>query len=140
MVAFYHIMAILLPGTILLQNETIDILQRMNLITALKDLCSNMRHNIDDYHEKWYKEAILIAGKHNVLEKVPRICSKQTNSADQPSRTPSEYYKRSFTVPVIGHLDDDLNARFAEKHLKIFDGLFIIPDVMLQCNKKITRY
>ena len=59
-------MAILLPGTILLQNETIDILQRMNLITALKDLCSNMRHNIDDYHEKWYKEAILIAGKQNL--------------------------------------------------------------------------
>ena len=32
-----------------------------------------MRRNIDDYDEKWYKEAILIAGKQNVLEKAPRF-------------------------------------------------------------------
>ena len=63
----------------------------MNLITALKGLCSNMRHNIDDYHEKWYKEAILIAGKQNLLEKAPRLCSRQTNRANQPSITPSDY-------------------------------------------------
>ena len=67
MVAFYHIMTITLPATILLQSETIDILQGMNFITALKGLCSNMWHNIDDYHEKWYKETILISDKQNVL-------------------------------------------------------------------------
>ena len=88
MVVFYHIMAITLPATILLKSETIDILPGMNLITALKDLCSNMWHKIDDYHEKWYKEAILIAGKQNVLEKTLRLCLKQTNTANQPS----EYY------------------------------------------------
>ena len=59
-------------------------------------------------------------GKRNLLEKVPRIYSKQTNRADQPSSTPSEYYKRSFTIPVIGHLEDDLNARFAEKKIENF--------------------
>ena len=50
-------MAITLPTIILLYSETTDILQGMNLITTLKVLCSNIRHNIDDYHEKWYKEA-----------------------------------------------------------------------------------
>ena len=54
----------------------------MNLITALKVLCSNMRHNIDDYHEKWYKVAILIVGKQNILQKAPRLCSKQRNRAN----------------------------------------------------------
>ena len=112
LVVFYHIMAITLPATILLQNEAIDILQEMNLITALKSLCSNMRHNIDDCHEKWCKEAILIAGKQNILEKAPRLSSKPANSANQPSSTPSEYYKRPFTIPVIEHLENDLNARF----------------------------
>ena len=137
MVVFYHIMAITLSATILLQSETIDILQGMNLITALKCLCSNMQHNIDDYHGKWYKEAILIAGKPNVLEKAQRLCSKQTNRANQPSSTPSEYYKRSFTIPVIEHLENDLNARYSEKNLKIFDGLYIMPDGILQCKKKL---
>ena len=48
---FYHIMAITLPAAILLQSEAIDILQGMNLITAVKGLCSNMWRNIEDYHE-----------------------------------------------------------------------------------------
>ena len=116
----------------MLQSETIDILQGMNLITALKGLCSNMRHNIDDYHEKQYKEAILLAGEQNVLEKAPRLCSKQTHRTDQPSSTSSQYYKRSFRIPVIEDLVNNLNARFSEKKLKIFYGLCIIPDVILQ--------
>ena len=95
-----------------------------------------MRHYTDDYHEKWYKEAILIAGKQNVLEKTPRLCSKQTNRENQPSNAPSKYYKRSFTNPVIEHLENDLDARFSEIKMKIFDGLYIIPDVILQCKKK----
>ena len=93
-VVFYYIMAIALPATILLQTETVDILQEMNLITALKDLCSNMLHNIDDYHQKWYKGVILIAGKQNVLEKNPRLCSKVISRTNQPSSNPSEYYKK----------------------------------------------
>ena len=40
-----------------------NILHGMNWITVLKCVCFNKWHNIDDYHEKWYKEAILIAGK-----------------------------------------------------------------------------
>ena len=35
----------------------------------------------------------------------------------------TKYYKRSFTIPVIELLENDLNARFSEKNLKIFDGL-----------------
>ena len=116
MVVFYHIMAITLPATILLQSETIDILQGMNLITALKGLCSNMQHNIDDYHEKWYKEAILIPGMQNLLKKAPRLCSKQTNRANQPSITIGKYYKHSFTIPVIEHLENDFKCKiFGEK-------------------------
>ena len=92
-VVFFYIMAITLPETILLQTETV-ILKGMNLITALKDICSNMLHNIDDYHQKWYKGVILIAGKQNVLEKNPRLCSKEISRTNQPSSTPSEYYKK----------------------------------------------
>ena len=71
---------------------------------SINGLCSNMRRNIDDYDEKWYKEAILIAGKQNVLEKAPRFWLKQTNRTNQPLSSPWEYYKRSFTIPVIEHL------------------------------------
>ena len=72
MVVFNHMMEITLPATIFLQGKTIDILHGMNLKIASKDLSSNMWHNIDDYHEKWYKEAILVAGKQNLLEKAPK--------------------------------------------------------------------
>lgn len=44
-------MAITLPAAIFLQSEVIDILQGINLITAVKGLCSKMWRNIEDYHE-----------------------------------------------------------------------------------------
>ena len=80
MVVFNHMMEITLPAIIFLQGKTSDILHGMNLKIASKDLSSNMWHNIDDYHEKWYKEAILVAGKQNLLEKAPKdfVQSKQT--------------------------------------------------------------
>ena len=109
----------------------------MNLITALKGLCSNMRHNIGDDHEEWYKGVILIGGKQNVIEKAPRLYLKQTNRTNQPSGTPSEYYKSSFTIPVIEHLEKDLNVRFSGKNLNIFGGLYIILDAILQCKEQL---
>ena len=50
MVFSNHIMAVTLPATILLQKDTVDVLQNMNLVTGLTGLCSNMQHNIDDCH------------------------------------------------------------------------------------------
>ena len=50
MAVFNHIMVITLPATILLQKQTVDILQNMNLVTALTGLSYNIQHNIDDYH------------------------------------------------------------------------------------------
>ena len=50
MVFFNHIMAITLPATILLQKDTVDVLQNMKLVNPLTCLCSNMQHNIGDYH------------------------------------------------------------------------------------------
>ena len=38
---------------------------------------------------------------------------------------------------MIEHLENDLNATFSGEKMKIFDGLYIIPDVILQCKEKL---
>ena len=43
-----------------------------------------MRHYIDDYHEKWYKEAVELAKKLNIVEVVPRDGSRQMNTTNCP--------------------------------------------------------
>ena len=87
-VLFYRIMVITLPANILLKSETIDILQAMNLIRALMNICSNMRHHIDDDHKKWYKEAILIAAKRYIRENTKTLfkANKQSKSAIKHSK------------------------------------------------------
>ena len=60
----------------------------MNLIRALMNICSNMRHHIDDDHKKWYKEAILIAAKRYIRENTKTLfkANKQSKSAIKHSK------------------------------------------------------
>ena len=44
--------------TELFQHKSNDIVKGFDLISSLTDLFANVTHDIDDYHEKWYKEAL----------------------------------------------------------------------------------
>ena len=59
---------------------------------SLIDLMSNIRVNIDKYHDEWYSEACKLARKINVNESVPRICAQETTTKNFPAETSSHYY------------------------------------------------
>ena len=55
--------------TELLQAKSNDIVKGFNWF--INYFLANMRHDINDYHEKWYKEALELAKKLNVKRKLP---------------------------------------------------------------------
>ena len=61
--------------TALLQATSNDIINGLELIGSLIDLMSNIRINIEKYHDEWYSEACKLAHKINVNESVPRTCA-----------------------------------------------------------------
>ena len=58
--------------TALLQAKSNDIINGFELIGSLIDLMSNIRINIDKYHDEWYSEACKLAQKTNVNESVEK--------------------------------------------------------------------
>lgn len=85
-----NIFDLTLPVTQLLQAKSNDIMDGIDLIQALKNLGIIVRTQIDFYHVKWYQEALVLAGKVNIEEAVPRTVARQTSRDNHPFSTPSE--------------------------------------------------
>ena len=108
--------------TELLQDKSNDIVTGFDLIDSLIDLFANVRHNIDNYHEKCYKQALELAKILNIVEAVPRICSKQMLRENYPFDSSSEYYKLHLTIPLIDTVLGELKRRFEGNQIYIFSG------------------
>ena len=117
--------------TALLQATSNDIINGLELIGSLIDLMSNIRINIDKYHDEWYSEACKLAQKINVNESVPRTCARQTARENFPAESPSHYYKLSLSIPLIDTVLSELKKRFEGNQKCIFEGLYLIPYIMV---------
>ena len=92
---------------------------------------SNIGVNINKYHDEWYSEACRLAKKINVNESVPRICARQTTRKNFHDESPSYYYKVSLWIPLIDTVLSELKRKFEGNQKCIFEGLYIIPYIMV---------
>ena len=125
--------------TELLQAKSNDIVKGFDLIGSLIDLFVNVRHDIDNYHGKWYKEALELAKILNIVEVVPRVCSKQMLRENYPSNSSSEYYKLSLTIPLVDTVLGELKRRFEGNQTYVFSGFYVIPYVMVASLKSSAK-
>ena len=90
---------------------------------------SNIRINIDKYHDEWYSEACKLAQKININRSVPRTCARQTARERFPAESPSHYYKLSLSISLIDTVLSELKRRFKTNQKCIFEGLHKTPYV-----------
>ena len=121
--------------TALLQVKSNDIINGFELIGSLLDLTSNVRVNIDKYHDEWYSEDCKLAHKINVNKFLPRNCARQTLRENVPAESPSYCYKLSLSIPLIDTVLSELKRRFEGNKKCIFEGLYIIPYIMVSSLK-----
>ena len=93
----------------------------------LINLFANVRHDIDEYHDKWYKKTLELAKKLIIVEVVARVCSRQMLRENDPSDSSSEYYKLSLTIPLADTVLVELKRRFEGNQTYVFSGFDIIP-------------
>ena len=67
-----------LPVKQFLQGKSIDEMDGLLMITALKKDVANMRTNVDHFYRLWYKQTLKLSGKVNLEESRKRIVAKQT--------------------------------------------------------------
>nr|XP_047139004.1 52 kDa repressor of the inhibitor of the protein kinase-like [Hydra vulgaris] len=116
-----------LPVTRLLQSKTIDILDGLHLITALKNTFISIRNDIDSFHNNCYEAACLLSSKAEISVLKPRTCSIQKNRSNVPSESVSDYFKRAVTIPLIDHVTTSISTRFKSETVAAYKGLLIIP-------------
>ena len=84
---------------------------------------------MDEYHKKWYNDALNLAEKVDITEsdiKIPRICSTQTYRSNQLVGTNKNYAKGILTIPFLDNILTDLQDRFPGNELVPHRGLYLI--------------
>ena len=89
-----------------------------------------VRNDIENKHKKWYKEALALATTAKVHETKPQTCFKMSVKENHPSDTTSEFYNRSFTITVVDEIYGQLKRRFTGDNSVVFEGLYIISNIM----------
>ena len=100
----------------IIQAKSNDIIKGFDLIGSLINFFANVRHNIHNYHEKWYKEALELAKVIIMVEVIPRVSSRQMLRENYPTDSRSEHYKLSSAIPMVDTVLGELKTRF-EKHM-----------------------
>ena len=118
---------ITLPVTLQLQSKSIDIFNGISLIKALKNTLQYHLANVEKEHEKWYKVVKDLAEEVFIEETTPRTCGRQKHRANTAAKTPSEYYRRTVTQPLLEYLITQMSERFSEESMVPYYGLSIIP-------------
>lgn len=66
-----------------------------------------------------------------VQPSLPRVCGRQQHRSNIPAQTPSEYYRRSISIPVLDHLLSELESRFTTHQVTALQGLYLVPSVLV---------
>lgn len=127
-----------------LQAEAKDIVEAVgeigNVISALKDV----RKDIHVHHSQWFNTIEKLCQNIGIQPSLPRLCGCQRHRDNVPADSPSEYYLRSISIPLVDHLISELDDRFSIHHQKSLQGMYLVPSVLVtvnaeECNIKLQQ-
>ena len=94
-----------------LQAEAKDIIEAVAEIDV-KSALHIVRENVDSYHSQWFASVEQMCKSLGVRPSLPRLCGRQRHRSTVLAQDPSEYYRRTITVPILDHLLSDLDTCF----------------------------
>ena len=114
-----------------LQEEAKDIVQAVSEIKTLTSSLQQVRENVDSYHSKWFETVSKVCNEVGTTPSMLRICGCQRHRASIPASNPSEYFRRTITVPILDHLLSELDKRFSSHQKTAFQGPYLVPSVLV---------
>ena len=129
MVIAPSILDYLLPATRKPQSKELDAAKSADIISNLKSFIQNLRASVDEYHSKWYNDALNLAEKVDIKEsdiKKPRTCSRQAYRSNQLVGTNKNYAKGILTIAFLDNVLTDLQHRFPGNELVPHRGFYLI--------------
>ena len=114
-----------------LEAETKDIVAAVSEIDNVIAALQEVRENIDTCHAQWFSTITEMLSEVGMEPSVPRRCGRQTQWSNVPADTPSEYFRRTISIPVLDHLLSELKSRFGSHQRTALLGLSIVPSLSL---------
>jgi hypothetical protein len=114
-----------------LQQEAKDIVQAVSEVEVLTSSLKKVRENVDSHHSEWFKTVSGMYSEVGTTPSLPRICGRQRHRPNTPASTPSKYFRRTITVPMLDHLLAELNRRFSSHQVKALQGLYLVPSALV---------
>ena len=104
-----------------------DIVRGWNHVKITHKRVKEIRQDVDKHHATWFIESTVMAEKVGEEPRIPRRCARQIQRNNVPPTTPSEYYKRAISIPMLDHLESEINSRFTELQSTAAKGMSIVP-------------
>ena len=113
-------------------GRSLDIALSNKQLDVVKGRVREYRQNVDTYHELWFKKCTELAADLKTTLTMPRRANLSTNR-DHPADTIEEFYKRSFTIPMLGKLiiSNDFSWRLREDYFHNIAEGFILVELTL---------
>ena len=111
-----------------LQAESKDIIaavQEMNNLTL-----QNTRENVTTQHSRWFSMVENMCTDIGTEPSIPRRCGHQRHRSNVPAETPSEYFRRTISIPLLDHLLSEMKLCFSSHQQTALLGLSVVPSVM----------
>ena len=70
---------------------------------------------------------------------LPRRCGRQRHRDNVTADTPSEFFKRSLTIPFLDFLIQELRSRFTVLHRTALQGMCLVPAALVKSNDAGTH-
>ena len=124
-----------------LQAETKDIVAAVREIGNVTATLQNVRDNINTHHSRWFSTVEKMCTDVGTVPSVPRRCGRQIHRSNIPADTPSEYYCRTISIPLLDHLLSEMKSHFSTHQQTALLCLSIVPSIMVteECSTKVSQ-
>ena len=114
-----------------LQAESKDIVTAVGEVDNVIATLQNARYNIDTYHSRWFATVEKMCTSVGTECFVPRRCSCQIHRSNIPAFSPSQFYCRLLSIPLLDLLLSEIRSRFGRHQQIALLGRSILPSVMV---------
>ena len=99
--------------SIKLQGTYMDIVRAHEEVELVKQHLKRNREEVDAFHQRIYNAAVALAEEVGLSEETPRVVGRQQHGTSPAASIPCGFYRRSTTVPLLDHLQIQLEERFS---------------------------
>ena len=121
------------PLTVSLQEKSLDICRAYEQVARVQATLQAIRDDVDRVHNSWWDSVTAMAEKADTEETLPPFCRQQrAGRGDVPAQTPSEFFKRAVTIPLLDEVLGHMGNRFGPLQQRAAKGLALLPRVFVQ--------